>query len=316
MSLLESHQKHRTTSAQMMGSSAAQDRAEAPNFDVRVKARPLTVVGPMSFTPRVLLGWLQRLVQYRDLLYTLTLHRVNVRYKQSVLGPAWAVLQPFLLMLIYTVIFSYIVKVPSDGTPYAIFAYAALLPWTSFSTALTSATGGIASNGSLVSKVYFPREILPLSYILSALVDLAIASVVMLGLLWYYHIGLTWNALYVFPIIAVMLIFATAGGLFLGALNVRIRDIGVAMPLLLQLWMYATPVVYPISALHKLSPTLLTLYQLNPMVGVVDNFRRVLLQGKGPDWVSFGIAIAVSLICLPLAYLYFKSKEATMADII
>ncbi len=146
---------------------------------------------------------------------------------------------------------------PSDGAPYAIFAYAALLPWTSFSTALTTATGGVVSNANLVSKVYFPREILPLSYVLSALVDLAIASVVMLGLLWYYHVALTWNALFVFPIILVMLMFATAGGMFLGALNVRIRDIGVAMPLLLQLWMYATPVVYPMSALQASLPPLL-----------------------------------------------------------
>lgn len=300
-----------------MGSTTAGSVAEMPDFDVGTEARrPTVVVGPPTFSILALVGWVRRLLHYWDLLYTLTLHRVNVRYKQSVLGLAWAVLQPFLLMIIYTVIFSYIVKMPSDGAPYAIFAYAALLPWTSFSTALTTATNGVVSNANLVSKVYFPREILPLSYVLSALVDLAIASIVMLGLLWYYHVALTWNALYVFPVVLVMLIFATAGGMFLGALNVRIRDIGVAMPLLLQLWMYATPVVYPMSALHKLPPLLQTLYKLNPMVGVVDNFRRVLLQGVGPDWSSFGIAIAVSLICLPIAYLYFKHKEATMADVI
>src|SRR5665213_340053 len=281
----------------MMGFTMSHSLADSPDFDVGARERPpLVVVRPPDFTPLALVGWVRRLVHYRDLLYTLTVHRVKVRYKQSVLGIAWAVLQPFMLMIIYTVIFSYIVKMPSDGAPYAIFAYAALLPWTSFSTALTTATGGVVSNSDLVSKVYFPREILPLSYVLSALVDLAIASVVMLGLLWYYHVELTWNALYVFPIVFVMLIFTTAGGMFLGALNVRIRDIGVAMPLLLQLWMYATPVVYPMSALHKLSPTLRTLYQLNPMVGVVDNFRRVLLQGVGPDWVSFGIACAISFI--------------------
>src|SRR5665213_116785 len=301
----------------MMGSNVPRILPGAPDFDVGARARqPLVVVRPPRFTPFALIAWLGRLVHYRDLLYTLTMHRVNVRYKQSVLGIAWAVLQPFTLMIIYTVIFSYIVKMPSDGAPYAIFAYAALLPWTSFSTALTTATGGVVSNANLVSKVYFPREILTLSYILSALVDLSIASVVMLGLLWYYHIALTLNALYVFPIVLVMLMFATAGGLFLGALNVRIRDIGVAMPLLLQLWMYATPVVYPISALHKLPPMLRTLYQFNPMVGVVENFRRVLLQGVRPDWFSFVIATSVSLICLPLAYLYFKHKEATMADVI
>jgi lipopolysaccharide transport system permease protein len=300
-----------------MRSSTPRNTPEAPAFDVGMRSRrTITVIGPPAFTPLALFSGIRRLVQYRDLLFTLTIHRVKVRYKQSVLGLAWAVLQPFLLMVIYTVIFSYIVRMPSDGAPYAIFAYAALLPWTSFSTALTTATNGVVSNANLVSKVYFPREILPLSYVLSALVDLAIASVVMLGLLWYYRIPLTWNALYVFPIVVVMLTFATAGGLFLGALNVRIRDIGVAMPLLLQLWMYATPVVYPISALHGLPPTVRTLYQLNPLVGVVENFRRVLLQGIGPDWTSLGTAALISLICLPVAYLYFKQKEATMADVI
>ena len=291
--------------------------ADSPSFDSGPEARrPLITVGPPRFSPFAMASWFGRLLHYRDLLYTLTIHRVKVRYKQSVLGLAWAVLQPLMLMVIYTVIFSYIVKMPSDGTPYAIFAYAALLPWTSFSTALTTATGGVVSNSNLVSKVYFPREILPLSYVLSALVDLAIASVVMLGLLWHYHVTLTWSALYVFPIIFVMVLFTTAGGLFLGALNVRIRDIGVAMPLLLQLWMYATPVVYPMSALHKLPPLLRTVYQINPMVGVVENFRRVLLQGAAPEWQSLGIATIISLICLPSAYVYFKHKEATMADII
>lgn len=300
-----------------MTSRAASELSNVSVVDIESRTRrPLAVVTPPRFTPFAMRSWLGRLLLYRDLLVTLTLHRIKVRYKQSALGPAWAVLQPFLLMLIYTVIFSYIVRVPSDGAPYAIFAYAALLPWTSFSTALTTATTGVVSNANLVSKVYFPREILPLSYVLSALVDLSIASIVMLGLLWYYHIALTWNALYVFPIVVVMMSIATAGGLFLGALNVRIRDIGVAMPLLLQLWMYATPVVYPMTALHKLPPYLLTIYQLNPMVGVVENFRRVLLRGLAPDWFSLGLAALVAAVTLPLAYLYFKHREATMADII
>lgn len=300
-----------------MGLSTSQHLTGAPAFDSGEHTRrPTAVVRPPSFSSLAFFGWLRRLWHYRDLLYTLTRHRVAVRYKQSVLGLAWAVLQPFLLMIIYSIIFSYIVKMPSNGTPYAIFAYAALLPWTSFSTALTTATSGVVSNANLVSKVYFPREILPLSYVLTALVDFAIASIVMLGLLWYYHIALTWNALYVFPIIFVMMLFATGASMFLGALNVRIRDISVAMPLLLQLWMYATPVVYPMSALHKLPPIVRDIYQLNPMVGVIENFRRVLLEGKGPDWMSFWFAAAVSLICFPIAYLYFKHKEATMADII
>jgi lipopolysaccharide transport system permease protein len=290
--------------------------AAGPATSARSPARVTTVVRPPTFTPWALLGSFARLFHYRDLLLTLVAHRVKVRYKQSVLGLAWAILQPLVLMIIYTVIFSYIVKMPSDGAPYAIFAYAALLPWTSFATALTSATNGVVSNSNLITKVYFPREILPLSYVFSALVDLLIASVVMAGLLIYYKIALTWYVLLTVPIIAVMLLFVTAVSLFLGALNVRFRDIGVAMPLLLQLWMYATPVVYPMSALHKLPPLWQTLYQLNPMVGVIESFRRVVLQGVAPDWPSFGIATAITLLLLPASYLYFKHREATMADVI
>lgn len=281
-----------------------------------IARRTTTVVRPPAFTPLALLGGITRLVHYRDLLLTLIVHRIKVRYKQSVLGLAWAILQPLVLMLIYTVIFSYIVKMPSDGAPYAIFAYAALLPWTGFATALTNATNGVVSNSNLITKVYFPREILPLSYVFSSLVDLLIASLVMLGLLFYYRIPLTLNALYTIPIIVVMLLFVTAVSLFLGALQVRFRDIGVAMPLLLQLWMFATPVVYPMSALDKLPAGVRTLYKLNPMVGVVENFRRVVLQGVAPEWNSFGVAIVVSLVLLPAAYLYFKHREATMADVI
>jgi lipopolysaccharide transport system permease protein len=279
-------------------------------------SRTLTIVRPPRFSLATVLGGFIRLFQYRDLLVTLIVHRIKVRYKQSVLGLAWAILQPLVLMLIYTVIFTYVVKMPSNGAPYAIFAYAALLPWTSFANALTNATNGVVSNSNLVTKVYFPREILPLSYVFSALVDLVVASVVMGGLLLYYRIPLTLNALYSIPIIVVMLLFVTAISLFLGALQVRFRDVGVAMPLLLQLWMFATPVVYPMSALAKLPPLARTLYQLNPMVGVVENFRRVVLQGLAPEWGSFGVAILVSVVLLPMSYLYFKHHEASMADVI
>jgi lipopolysaccharide transport system permease protein len=155
-----------------------------------------------------------------------------------------------------------------------------------------------------------------LSYVFSALVDLAVASAVMGALLLYYEIPLTLYALYSVPIIVVMLLFVTAVSLFLGALQVRFRDVGVAMPLLLQLWMFATPVVYPMSALDKLPPLARTVYQLNPMVGIVESFRRVVLQGLPPDWDSFGVAIVVSLVLLPAAYLYFKHHEASMADVI
>jgi lipopolysaccharide transport system permease protein len=275
--------------------------------------RRVVRLGAPSFSPLRLLGGVGRLAQYRDLLYTLSVHRIKVRYKQSVLGITWAILQPLSLMLIYTVIFSYIARMPSDGTPYAIFAYAALLPWTCFSNALTNATNSLVNHSHLVTKVYFPREILPLTYVIAAIFDFLIASTVFIGLMVYYHVPLTINALYSVPIIMVLMIFTLAMALLLSATQVRFRDIGVAMPLLLQLWMFATPVVYPLSAVPK---RLLPFYSLNPMVGLIENFRHVMLDGAAPDLRLLAIAALISLVLLVVSYIYFKRVEATVADII
>jgi len=283
----------------------ANRRANAP--------RRVTVIRAPSLSLSGLTGGLVKLAQYGDLLYTLSVHRIKVRYKQSLLGVSWAILQPLSLMLIYTVIFSFIARVETDGVPYAVFSYVALLPWTYFSTSLTNATNGLVSHHELVTKVYFPREILPLSYVIAALFDFAIASTVLAGLMIYYRIGLTLNALYAVPIILVLTMFVTAVALFLSATQVRFRDIGVAMPLLLQLWMFASPVVYPLSAV----PTRLRgLYLLNPMVGVIENFRRAILQGSPPDFRTLGVSALIAILLLPAAYIYFKRVEATVADII
>jgi len=276
-------------------------------------ARPIRIIRPISFSPRDLVRELRELWQYRDLFYTLTVHRIKVRYKQSVLGLAWAILQPLSLMLIYTVIFSVIAKVPSEGVPYAVFAYAALLPWTFFSSSLTNATQGLVSHSQLVTKVYFAREILPLTYVSAALFDFAVASTFLIALFFYYGVGLSVYALYAIPIMILLAAIATAFSLFLSAMQVRFRDIGVAMPLLLQLWMFSTPVVYPLSAVPQ---RFRSLYALNPLVGVIENFRRVVLQGVEPDSHSLAISAAAAAILLPLAYLYFKRVEATMADVI
>ncbi len=275
--------------------------------------RRVKIIRPPSFSPLKLLGSLGTLVQYRDLLLTLSVHRIRVRYKQSVLGLAWAILQPLTLMLIYTVIFSLVAKIQTEGTPYAVFAYAALLPWTYFSTAVTNSTSGLVSHAQLVTKVYFPREILPLSYVFAALFDFVIASSVMAGLLLYYHVSLTANALYAVPIILVLTLFATSVALFFSATQVRFRDIGVAVPLLLQLWMFASPVVYPLSAVPA---KWRSFYLLNPMVGIVENFRRVIVQGGTPDFYSLGMSALIAVVLLPASYIYFKHVEATVADII
>jgi lipopolysaccharide transport system permease protein len=256
---------------------------------------------------------LRGLWQYRDLFYTLTVHRIKVRYKQSALGLVWAILQPLALMLIYTVIFSVFAKLPSENAPYAVFAYAALLPWTYFSSALTNATSGLVNHSHLVTKVYFAREILPLTYVSAALFDFAVASSFLIGLFIYFGIGLTLYALWAIPIVVVLTMLATAFSLFFSVIQVRFRDVGVAMPLLLQGWMFASPVVYPLSAVPQ---RLRRVYDLNPLVGVIENFRRVVLQGVGPDYHSLGVSLLMVVLLLPLAYLYFKRVESTLADII
>ena len=276
-------------------------------------ARSIRIIRPVSFSPFDILRGVREFWQYRDLFYTLTVHRIKVRYKQSVLGLAWAILQPLSLMLIYTVIFSVIAKVPSEGVPYAVFAYAALLPWTFFSSSLTNATQGLVSHSQLVTKVYFAREILPLTYVSAALFDFAVASTFLVALFFYYGVGLTRYALYAIPILGLLTALATAFSLFLSAMQVRFRDIGVAMPLLLQLWMFMTPVVYPLTAVPQ---RFRFLYALNPLVGVIENFRRVVLQGVDPDFKSLTISAIAAAILLPLTYLYFKRVEATMADVI
>jgi lipopolysaccharide transport system permease protein len=276
------------------------------------RARQTKIIRPPAFSPGDLAAGLERLGEYRDLLFALSAHRLKVRYKQSILGLAWAIVQPLALMLIYTLVFSVFAKIQTPGTPYAIFAYAALLPWTYFSTSLTNATNGLVSHAQLVTKVYFPREILPLSYILAGLVDLAVAAVVMAGLMANYKVAPTTQLLWVVPVTAILTVFLTAVALILSALQVRFRDIGMAMPLLLQLWMFASPVAYP---LQQVPVRYRDLYMLNPMAGVIENFRAALL-GTGIDLRSLLVAAVVALLLLPASYLYFKRVEATVADVI
>ncbi len=270
-------------------------------------------ISPASFAPGQVAGYLSRLYEYGDLLLTLTHHRIRVRYKQSALGLAWALLQPLSLMLIYTVIFSVVTRIPSDGTPYAVFVYAALLPWTLFSTGLTSAVGGLVSHTHLITKVYFPREVLPLSYVLAAIFDFLTASLVLAAMMLYYGIVPSLYIFWAIPILGLGVCVLTALSLLLSALQVWIRDIGIAMPLVLQLWMFATPVVYPLSAVPQ---WLRGYYILNPMTGVIENFRRVVLQNTAPDMPSLLASAVFSALLLPVAYLYFKQREATMADVI
>lgn len=303
----ELRRPRRDTSPAVTGSDQSGARAQA------FESRPTTVIRPASFSALTLGLSVRRLVHYRDLLHTLSVHRLKVRYKQSVLGPAWAVLHPLSLMLIYTVIFSRIISVPSEGAPYPLFAYAALLPWTFFSTALSGATNSLVSHFNLVTKVHFPREILPATYVIAALVDFLVASIVLGAMMIHYRVSLTAHALHVIPTVAILTAFTLAVSLVLSAIQVRYRDIGVALPLLLQIWMLATPVVYPLSVVPLQWQSL---YQLNPMVGIIESFRRVVLLGAPPNFHALAMSAIVSIILLPIAFIYFKHVEATVADTI
>jgi lipopolysaccharide transport system permease protein len=274
--------------------------------------RRTSVIRAPTLSARNLPGDLAKLAQYRDLLHTLTVHRIRVRYKQSILGIFWALLQPLSMMLIFTFVFSYITRVPSDG-PYAIFAYTGLLPWTYFSSGLSNATNSLVSHSQFVTKVYFPREILPITYVAAALFDFLVASILLVALMIYFHVSLTINVLYLFPIIIVLTCFSLAMSFFFSATQVRFRDIGVAIPLMLQLWLFATPVIYPLNLVPQ---PLRPYYMLNPMVAVIDGFRQVTLRGSPPNLKPLLFSATVSLILLLVAYLYFKRIEATMADVI
>lgn len=251
------------------------------------------------------------LVHHMDLLATLSLHRINVRYKQSVLGFAWAVLQPMALMAIYTIIFSVVSHVETADTPYAIFVFSALLPWTFCSNAITGATNSLVAQQYLITKVYFPREILPLTYLATAVFDFLIASVVLAGMMAWYGTAPTWQILWVPVIMALASLFTAAVSLILSALQVSFRDIGLALPLFMQVWMFASPVVYPTSAVPA---RFQGWYALNPMAGVVENFRRVVISGQPPDLSLLGTGFAVVLLLLPWAYISFKNRETDMAD--
>jgi len=278
-----------------------------------ITSRPVSTISAPSVAGISPLRNLTELLRYRDLIYTLTLHRIHVRYKQSVLGVSWAIIQPLSMMLMFTAVFSLIARIPSEGTPYAIFAYTALLPWNFFSTSVTNATGGLVNHSQLVTKVYFPREILPLSYILAALFDFLIGAAVLATLMVYFGVPVTLNAISAIPVLLVLALFSMAIALFLSATQVHFRDIGMAVPLVLQLWMFATPVLYPTSSVPE---RFHFLFYLNPMAGIIDNFRRVVLHGSPLELRSFAASAGCSIVLLAAGYIYFKRVERTMADFI
>jgi lipopolysaccharide transport system permease protein len=262
-------------------------------------------------------GWfslrLPELLEYRELLYFLAWRDVQVRYKQTVIGVGWAVLQPVITMIVFTAIFGRFAKIPSDGVPFPIFTFSALIPWTFFATALNRSIASVVADAHLISKVYFPRLILPLAGTLVGIVDFSISLIVLLGMMVWYGVGITWWLLTLPAFLLFALLTALAAGLWLSALNVRYHDVGHAIPFLIQIWMFCSPVVYPVSLIPE---KYRLLYSLNPMVGVIEGFRWSLLGTASPDFSVMTVSAVVVLIILTGGLIFFKKMERTFADVV
>jgi len=257
------------------------------------------------------LDW-RELWHYRDLLYFLTWREVTVRYKQTVLGVLWAILQPFLSMVVFTIFLGNLAKVPSDGVPYPVFSYLGLLPWTYFAGVLSRSGGSLVANANLLAKVYFPRVLIPLSATLAALVDFAIAFVVLLGIMYWYGLALTWTVFLILPLVVLTALLATGVGLWLAALNTYYRDVQYALPFCIQLWMFATPVVYPASIVPQ---SWQWLFALNPMTGFIEAYRAVML-GRPVDGFTLAVATAVAVLCSIFGLRQFTRMERDFADVV
>jgi lipopolysaccharide transport system permease protein len=263
-------------------------------------------------------GWaalnLRDLWIYRELIYFLTWRDIKVRYKQAALGVAWAVLQPFLTMIIFSVILGNLLHVPTEnGIPYPVFSFVALLPWQLFANALQKSGISLVGNANLLTKIYFPRLVIPLSAVAAGLVDFLISLIVLFGLMGYYHIGITWNILWLPLLILLALLTALAVGLWLSALNVQYRDVQQMIPFIIQAWFYASPVVYSAGVIP--SATWQLVYALNPMAGVIQGFRWALLGTQAPG-AALAVSSGVVLILLVTGVFFFKRMERTFADIV
>ncbi|HEX6964906.1 MAG TPA: ABC transporter permease [Gemmatimonadaceae bacterium] len=269
------------------------------------------VIEPAGRWPRI---DLHEIWAYRELFFFLVWRDIKVRYAQTVLGALWAVLQPVLTMLVFTVIFGLFAKIPSDGIPYPVFALSALVPWSFFSTALTTSSGSLVNNPELISKIYFPRLVIPMAPVLAALLDFVIAFAVLLVVMAFFGVAPHASAIAFVPMFLLLIVMtATGTGCWLSALNIQYRDVKQITPLLVQIWMYASPIIYPLSMIpERFRP----IYALNPMVGVIAGFRAVLVGSGDVPWEMVGISLAVALVLLVTGALYFRRTERVFADVI
>ena len=281
-----------------------------PDSPFEIRHSRLMVIRPSR-------GWvplkLADLWEYRELLYFLVWRDIKVRYKQTVLGAAWAILQPFLTMVVFSIVFGRLARIPSDGLPYPVFAYCALLPWQLFSHALIESSNSLVANERLITKVYFPRLVVPISAVLAGLLDFLIAFLVLIGMMMYYHVRPT-AAVWTVPLFVLLAVGAALGvGLWLSALNVQYRDVRYTIPFLTQFWLFATPVAYPSTLVPE---AWRALYGANPMAGVVEGFRWALLgKVEGPG-ALLAVSIAIVILILVGGLYYFRRMEKTFADVV
>ncbi|MGH9843267.1 MAG: ABC transporter permease [Blastocatellia bacterium] len=263
-------------------------------------------------------GWvslkLTELWEYRELLYFLTWRDIKVRYKQTALGVAWAVIQPFFTMLIFTFSFSKLAKIPSDGLPYPLFCYAAMVPWSFFATGLTQSSNSLVGNSNLIKKVYFPRLTIPIATVLSGVVDFLLAFALLLVMMGWYRTAPTANIIFLPLFLLLALITSLGVGLWLSALNVEYRDVRYVVPFITQFWMLATPIAYPSSLIGD--PRWRTIFGLNPMTGVVEGFRWALLGTKQAPGALLVVSSLASLAILIGGAFYFRRMEKTFADVV
>jgi len=255
---------------------------------------------------------LNELWNYRELLYFLTWRDIKLRYKQTALGAAWVIIQPLFAMLLFTLFFGKLARMPSDGVPYPLFAYAGLVPWTFFSNAITNSGHSLVGNSTLISKVYFPRIYIPAGAVAAGLLDFAIASVLLIPMLIYYHVAVTWQFL-LLPLFALLgTIQALGVGMWLAALNVKYRDIRYAIPFLVQLWLFASPVIYPASLVP---PKWKWVLAINPMTGVIEGFRSSIM-GTPFDKSTIILSVVVTLLILLFSFFAFRRVEDSFADVV
>jgi lipopolysaccharide transport system permease protein len=283
-----------------------------PSLVVRPSSLVVRTVTAADATPS-LARTARELGRYRELLETIVARELKVRYKQASLGILWAVIQPLALMIMFSVFFGGLAKIPADGAPYPLFSYAGLLPWSFFAASLNAAIPSLANNAHLITKIYFPREIFPLASVLAAAVDFGIAGVLFGGMLLWYSVPVTAAMLWLPLLLAVQVLFTLGLALFFSALNVRYRDVRHGLPLLLQVWMYASPVVYPVSLIPERYQEL---YLVNPMATLLHTYRNVTLHGRAPDLGWLALAAVIAAVTFWIGYRYFKVTERFFADTI